>query len=286
MRTWLSLIVITFSLAALGSGYLTGRSSVAPAQTVAAQAPVAIDARIAAQVQFARSLHGAHSFVASEDAPVVASEDAVVSNNPANGRLGDDARVAIVIENAGRSLKLEAGFLNLPIPLTFAIDPAADEASEVAAAAFDRGKSVYLLLAVAPSETQGNLQKELAALRSKFPSMSGVAVHFDDEYQEREAAALALALRGPHLRVLDLTGVDGAAQRALRTGGILSRRRDVTIDNHDDPAYVRFMLAQAVQVARGRGTAVIVAHPYPGSLGALGTLVENSARDGVNFTVL
>ena len=46
------------------------------------------------------------------------------------------------------------------------------------------------------------------------------------------------------------------------------------------------MLSQAVQVARGRGTAVIVAHPYPGSLVALSTLVENSGRDGVNFTLL
>lgn len=266
MRTWLSLIVIAFSVVALGSGYLSGRSSVAPTQTVAAPPPVPVDAHNDAQVQFARSLHGAHSFAASEDAPVAASEEAVVSNNPASGRLGDDATVAIVIENAGPSLKLETGFLNLPVPLTFAIDPAADEALEVAAAAFDRGKTVYILLAMSPSQTQAKLQKQVAKFRAAFPPMTGIAVHFDDEYQEREASALALALRSQHLRLLDLTGVDAAAQRALRTGGISNRRRDVTIDNRDEPAYVRFMLAQAVQVARGHGTAVIVALRSPGRL--------------------
>ncbi|MBC5815257.1 MAG: hypothetical protein GIW97_01840, partial [Candidatus Eremiobacteraeota bacterium] len=116
MRTWLSLIVIAFSLVALGSGYLSGRSSVTPAQTVAAPPPVPVDAHNDAQVQFARSLHGAHSFAASEDAPVAASEEAVVSNSPLSGRLGDDATVA--------------------------------------AAAFDRGKTVYILLAMSPSQTQ------------------------------------------------------------------------------------------------------------------------------------
>jgi len=107
MRTWLSLIVIAFSVVALGSGYLSGRSSVAPAQTGAASPPVPIDAHMVAQVGFARSLHGAHSFAASEDVQIAASEDAVVSNNPASGCLSDDASVAIVIENAGPSLQLE-----------------------------------------------------------------------------------------------------------------------------------------------------------------------------------
>ena len=286
MRTWLSLAVIAFSVVALAGGYLSGRSSVTPTQTASPPLPMAIDAQVAAQVRFARSLHGAHSLAASEDVPPIAGEDAVVSNAPGTGRLSDNATVAIVIEGAGPSLKLEDGFLNLPVPMTLVMDPAADEASEVAAAAFARGKGVYVALPLAPLQTSRSLQMLIAKYLKTFPSMSGVAVHFDDGYEDREAAVLALALRDEHLRLLDLTGTGSAAQRELRTAGIEGRRRDVTIDNRDDPAYVNFMLAQAIQVARGRGTAVIVAHPYPGSLVALSALVQNSARDGVNFTLL
>jgi polysaccharide deacetylase 2 family uncharacterized protein YibQ len=285
MRTWLSVAVIVFSLAALVGGYIGGRSSVTAQTTPSLPSPV--DARsVSAPLQFARSLHGMHSFAAADEAPPPSDEEAVVSNDPGTGTLGDNATVAIVIENAGPSLKLESGFLNMPVPMTFAVDPAADEASEVAAAAFDRGKTVYILLEMSPSQTKALLQKRIAHFRSVFPAMSGVAVHFDQEYEEREATVLAQALRDEHLHVLDLTGLEPAAERVLHTGGIVSRRRDVTIDNRDEAAYVGFMLAQAVQVARGRGTAVIVAHPYPGSLDALSTLVDNSARDGVNFTVL
>lgn len=286
MRTWLSLVVIAFSLAALAGGYFSGRSSVTAAQVIPAL-PVPIDEHgLSAPLQFARSLHGMHSLSAADETPPPSDEQAVVSNDPGTGRLGDNATVAIVIENAGPSLKLESGFLNMPVPVTFAIDPAADEASEVAAAAFDRSKPVYILLTMSPAQTTAMLKKKIAKFVSAFPSMSGIAVRFDDQYEKREATVVAQALRDGHLHLLDLTGLEPAAERVLRTGGIMCRRRDVTIDNRDEAAYVGFMLAQAVQVARGRGTAVIVAHPYPGSLDALETLIGNRARDGVNFTVL
>ena len=286
MRTWLSLLVIVFSVLALGAGYISGRSSMAPARSLLHPLVPMADVPMPAPAVFARSLHGAHSFNEADAATLESADAAVVANTPGTGTLADDASVALVIEDAGPSLKLEAGFLNFSVPLTLAIDPAADEAVAVAAAAYERGKTVYVELLLSAGVDGDALKIRIDKLRRAIPSMSGVAVRFSDENQVHQAAVLGQVLRSENLRVLDLTGIDRDAQRKLTSAGISNRRRDITIDNREESGYVRFMLAQAIQVARGRGMAVIVAHPNPESYAALSSLLAKSVIDGVDFKPL
>ena len=282
MRTTLSLIVILFSLGAIAGGYWSGRSSVAPAP---AALPPPQNVAMPAPAVFERTLHGAHSFDPADDAPRV-TEDAVVANDPASGSLSDAANITLVIGGTGRSLKLEQPFLDLPVPLAVIVDPQADDAQAVAAAAFERGKTVYVRLPESAQESGASLRKAVDEDRRNFPGLSGIAVHFGAVDANQQARSLAAVLRGGGLAVLDETGAGPLARAVLSKAGIHVRRRDVTIDNRDEGAYVKFMLAQAVQVARGRGSAVVVAHPYPQSFAALSALIDGRERDGINFTPL
>ncbi|GAC1355236.1 MAG: hypothetical protein NVSMB31_15650 [Vulcanimicrobiaceae bacterium] len=285
MRVAISLMVIAFSTLALAAGYFSGRSSVSAPRTTNAHFSAPVEVRMPIPAAISRSLHGAHSF-STEDLQPGIDEHAVLSHQASSGRLGESATVALVIMNAGRSLKLESGFIDLPVPVTILIDPQADEAKAVAQAANAEGKIVYAELAIAPGEDAKRLKAELAAVRAALPAIAGIAVHFEGADQSKDVGNLAGLLRRSGLHVLDMTGIEPTALRVLKKDGIAVRSRDVTIDNRDEPAYVSFMLEQAVQVARGRGAAVIVAHPYPGSLTAIGTLLSRSGRDGVNFTAL
>lgn len=286
MRTTVSLIVIVFSIVAIGAGYLSGRSTAVPSRAVAiAAAPQSV--AMPAPAAFERSLRGAHSLDAADaPLPAIEEEDAVVANDPATGSLSDNAQVSLVLAGAGRSLKLEAGFLDLPVPLAVIVDPDADDVQAVGAAVFERGKSLYMRVPSNALRTVAVLGAALDGYRKAFPSLSGVAVHFDPDEAAAQARVVAAALRGRALGVLDLSGAGPTARAVLTNAGIHVRRRDVTIDNRDEGPYVKFMLAQAVQVARGRGNAVIVAHPNPESLAAVSALVANRWRDGVNFTGL
>lgn len=285
MRTTLSIIVIVLSLATIGAGYFNGRSSVLPARS-AVVLPASQNVAMPAPAPFARSLHGAHSLDLSDELPRSPEEDAVVANDPSTASLSESANIALIIAGAGRSLKLESPFLDLPVPLTVVVDPDADDAQAVAAAAFDRGKTVYVRLPEAAQASAPAMKSALDRYHRRFPAFSGIAVSFDPQDAEAQARLLARTLRGTSLAVLDLTGAGPRARGVLSKANVSVRRRDVTIDKRDDAAYVRFMLAQAVQVARGRGGAVVVAHPYPQSFAAVSRLVGNSARDGVNFTSL
>lgn len=287
MRTWISLLVIGFSIVALGSGYLSGSTSMAPASTLRRLSPASpADFRTPAPPPLARSLHGAHSFDAGAGALPAFDEDAVLAGSPRSGNLADDAAVALVIEHAGRSLQIESGFLELPVPVTVAIDPKADDAKAVAAYAAERGKTVYAEVNLTGAADAGSLRKRIADLRAALPALSGLAVRFREEDQPHQAAVLAQALRTENLSVLDITGVGNAARHRLRAAHIRSRRRDVTIDERDDPPYVAFMLAQAVGIARERGTAVIVTHPYPGSLSVLEHTIDTARQVGITFADL
>ena len=284
VRTALSLLVIAFSTVALGAGYWSGISSMAPAREISA--PRLVDLRAPVAVTFARSLRGAHSFAPGDDLQSPVDEDAVVTRARAVGSLRDDASIALVVEHAGRSLQLESGFLSLPVPLTVAIDPAGDDAIAVATAAHNDGKNVYAEFAMTATLTPVQIRGAVAQLRERIPFVSGLAVRFEDEHQTAQLSRLVPILRAENLRLLDLSGLGAAAQRAASAAGLGARSRDLTADNRDEPAYVNFMLDQAVTLARGRGSVVVIFHPRPQSLSALAGLFERSERNGVQFTSL
>ena len=261
------LLVIAFAVSALSGGYLSGRAAVphfpsaAPSSSPQPLAAVQLSGPAAQTDERA-----ADDFV----------QDAAVAVESAGGDVSDDAKLAVAIVDAGHSPALESPFLSLGIPVTLVIDPNAPAAQRMLRLAVQSGQHAYVQARAPLTAAQ------ITSLHTAFPQASGVAVRLDNGAADKDVYA---ALRALDWGVLDEYGEDSAAARTFTAARVRFTARSITIDDHLQPAYVAYMLKQAVHMARGR-TAAVLARPFPGTLRAFGDLVSRASRDGVRFEQL
>ncbi|HET9097085.1 MAG TPA: divergent polysaccharide deacetylase family protein [Candidatus Baltobacteraceae bacterium] len=264
MRHLLALAVIAFSVSALLGGFMSGRAAVRFPAAPLPSPQSTLSAQMLREAQAADEV--AHDQFARDSAVTLASTDA---------QIGDEAEIALVIVDAGRSPALESPFLALNVPVTLVIDPSGGAASAMFALAQRRGDAVYL-------QTDGALRAHaLDALRKRFPGLAGIAARLNGGLPP---GALA-ALRAANLAFFDERSVRPDAAAKFAAAGVRYAARGVTIDDHAQRSYVTYMLAQAVHLARGR-TAVVMARPFPGTLQAFEDLLARASRDGVRVVAL
>jgi polysaccharide deacetylase 2 family uncharacterized protein YibQ len=260
------LLVIAFSITALCGGYLSGRAAVPRFPSAAASAtPIPVGAIEAGPLTQTDEL--ARDEFARDSAVILDTAGA----DPAK-----DATLAIVIVDAGHSVALESPFLNLGIPVTLVLDPAAPAARALGAAAHDRGDSVFIQARAPLTAAQ------VDAIHSRYPRASGVAVQIEGPGDLSHDSLMALHADGLH--VFDEYGETNVPAHT-RAAGVRFTARSITVDDHLQRAYVRYMLRQAVHLARGR-TAFVMARPFPGTLQAFEDLLARASRDGVRFVGL
>lgn len=202
------------------------------------------------------------------------AQDEAVALDPSASDVRDDARLTIVIVDAGHSAALETPFLELGVPVTLIVDPQAPQANEIARLALQSGAQTYV-------QADAPLQRvTIDALHRAFPHAAGVAVRFDGDDGVSEQAAASL--RRVNWGVFDEYGANALLERRFNAAGVRYAGRSITVDDHVQRTYVAFMLQQAVHLARGR-TAIVMARPFPGTLQAFEDLLARAPRDGVRF---
>lgn len=267
MRHAFWLLVIAFAVSALSGGYLSGRAAV---PRFPAAAP-SFSPQPIAGVQLSGSAAQPDE-LAGDD---FARDDAVAVES-AGGDVSEDAKIAIAIVDAGHSPALESPFLSLGVPVTLVIDPNAPAAQKMLHLALESGQHAYV-------QAQQPLTKaQIESLHADFPQASGMAARLDSGVADKGVLAL---LRALDWGVLDEFGEEPATARTFTAGRVRFTARSITIDDHVQPAYVAYMLKQAVHIARGR-TAVVLARPFPGTLRAFRDLLSRASRDGVRFEQL
>ena len=250
---WFSVLVIVFSLSALIGGYFSGAASVPP--MISGAPPVETF-----------SLRGAQVPQTDETADDAFSDDPVDTVPDADARRDTRARLAVVVVAMGHSAALERPFLALPMPLTCVLDVHAPAAREIAQLAASAGKTVYAQL-----DADGS-PDDVAAIAAEFPQVRGIAVRFAPQTPAASSAnAILRAAAGAHLGVFDEYAEQPAVRRDARRLGVAYAGRSITVDNHFSPAYVDFMVEQAVRIARARGV-VVMARPIPATLAAFESL--------------
>lgn len=268
MRYAFWLAVIVFSISALAGGFFSGRAAV-PHFPKAASTP---------QPQASPLAPGAlgvpQTDVVARDA--FAQDAAVAAQAPA-GSERDDAALALVIVDAGRSVALESPFLSLGVPVTLVVDPNAPAASAMTQLAARSGTHVYVQARAPLTRAQ------IDALHAQFPHARGLAARLVDASDAGAPARRALHRLG--WGVLDEYGENARWVREFRAGGVPYRARSITVDDHLERSYVGFMLREAVHLGRG-GTSVVIARPFPGTLQAFEDLLARTSRDGVRFVQL
>lgn len=187
-------------------------------------------------------------------------------------------RLAVVIDDLGRSRDEAVEFLDLPVPVTPAILPHQPHSSEIAGLARARGTEFLLHLPMEPQDypstnpgegallsgmTEGQVRELLDRALRSVPGASGVNNHMGSRLSEQEQPMLWVMdeLRARGLYFLDsLTSPDSAAGRAAGRAGIAWTQRDVFLDNVREEPAVRAQLRKAVEKAKAAGRAVAIGH--------------------------
>jgi polysaccharide deacetylase 2 family uncharacterized protein YibQ len=203
--------------------------------------------------------------------------------------------VAIVIDDLGDSPSELRPFLDVPLPLSFAVLPTAAQARQVARGLADLGRDVLAHIPMEPAEPgfvlpRGTLLTSMdpAAIRtasdlalSRVPGAIGANNHMGSAFT-RSADALRPfvgALKDRGLFFLDSrTDPATVAEDVATAAGVPAIRRAVFLDNVDTPAAIDAMLVALETIALTRGCAVAIGHGRPGTAVALKRYATNPTR--------
>jgi polysaccharide deacetylase 2 family uncharacterized protein YibQ len=186
-------------------------------------------------------------------------------------------RVAIVVDDLGSNRKPVIPLLEMNVPLTLSILPLETYSEWIAEEGHKRGHEI---IAHIPMEaikennlgagglytamTENEIIQILGKNLSSVPYIKGASNHMGSAFTEDERAMSIVmsALKQRGLFFLDsITTSRSVGSRIARNLGVQLFRRDIFLDNGDDPAYIEAQWNKLLGVAQKKGYAVALAHP-------------------------
>lgn len=213
-------------------------------------------------------------------------------------------QLAIVIDDMGHSLKSAAVFTALPLPLTFAVFPLLKNSLKVASHFIDHHRDIMLHTPMEPrgypsvDPGPGALfismgDKEISSVFLEdlqfIPGIIGVNNHMGSRFTEdpQKMALVMDVLKGRNLFFLDSrTIADSIAYKKAIEAGIPALQRDIFLDNVQDVEHIIEQFQALIEVARIKGSAIGIGHPYPVTATALGKLPEMASQAGVEIVAV
>jgi hypothetical protein len=189
-------------------------------------------------------------------------------------------RIAIIIDDIGYSSSQAKRFLDLGVPVTFAILPKLEKSLDLACEIHARGHEIMLHQPMEPQDSHLNpgpgaifvgyrserikdvVQENIAAI----PYASGVNNHMGSRLTEcqREMQAVLNVVEKHDLFFVDsLTSTQSVAYREASKRQLPSARRNVFLDHYRGEDQILYQLLQLEIHARSHGSAVGIGHPYP-----------------------
>ena len=189
-------------------------------------------------------------------------------------------KVAIIIDDLGYDRKIAEKFLELDVALTFSILPFSPYQEKIARRAQEKGIEVMLHLPMEPKEYpavnpgQGTLLTEMdpdrliAQLEKNLDTLSeikGVNNHMGSRLtaESNQLYQIFSILKKRGLFFVDSrTTADSLCKPTARMFKVPFAERDVFLDHHQQPEFIRKQIKRLIEIARSHGEAVGIGHPY------------------------
>lgn len=212
--------------------------------------------------------------------------------------------LAVVIDDIGHNTQAVRGFIQLGLPLTYSVLPGVRHAED-SALLLDAAGQEYILHM--PMEPRGfprmnpgpgplllgysarTTRERLAGMLSRLPGAVGASNHMGSAYTgDPDKMAVVLDVLGDRgLFFLDSrTGNSDVPEAVAHAMGQPFLGRDVFLDNERDEARISRQLDQALRIARRRGRAVAIGHPYPQTRRVLARRARDGMIDGIRLVPL
>ena len=209
------------------------------------------------------------------------------------------AALIIIIDDIGNNRSLGERTVNLPGPLNLAFLPHTPFARSLADKAHQSGHTVMLHTPMA-NKTDARLgpgamtmdmdkhqwQQVLHDNLLAIPHVRGVNNHMGSLLTEQPDAMAAVmeTLQQQGLFFVDsLTTANSVAQQQAIIHGLPNLQRDIFLDNDVAPMALKRQFDKAIKLAKRRGVAVVIGHPYPETLTLLETELGNLSQSGVQL---
>ena len=200
---------------------------------------------------------------------------------------GGEARMVIVVDDLGRSLREGTRLSELDYPVTFSVMPHEPHSREVAELAARRGNELILHLPMQPESypeanpgpgalfvgmTPDVITETMTRDLARVPGVNGVNNHMGSRFtrDEKGMAAVMRVLKERDLFFLDsMTTTRSCGKKMTARHHVPYLRRHVFLDNVRDEKAIVYQLRKAQTLAMKKGVCIAICHPYPESLDAL-----------------
>ena len=206
-------------------------------------------------------------------------------------------RIAIIIDDLGYNQRAGEAVIALPAPVTCAVIPETPHGRRLGHDAAQAGKEVMIHLPMATLDARtldpgglhgGMSEAQIGAVLDRaqalLPDARGLNNHMGSGLTAQAApmARLMDQLQHRHLFFVDSrTNAATLAERSARRAGLPAGRRDVFLDNRRDAAHINEQFNQLLRLARRRGHAIAIGHPYPETLAYLQQVLPLMEQAGV-----
>jgi len=222
----------------------------------------------------------------------------------AEGAATAPPRIAIIIDDLGYQLEAGERAIDLPGPLAFAILPNTPSGRRLAQRANAQGKEVLLHLPLEAVDREGprdpggivlemsrtELHAAFADALASVPYVVGVSSHRGSlltRHPGHMAWLMSEIADQEHLFFVDsYTTPASVALRIAAEQGVSATRRDVFLDHDRDPAAIGSEFERLKGIARERGHAVGIGHPYPETLAMLEHELPALGGDGIELVTI
>ena len=210
-------------------------------------------------------------------------------------------RISIIIDDLGNDQRRGERAIALDGPLAYAVLPGTPRAVALAELAHSRGREVLLHLPLQAEEDAGTetgnglvldmsrrqFSRAVSESLDAVPHLSGVNTH-RGSLLTRHPGHMSwlmedLREHGGLYFVDSYTTARSVALGIAREQGVPSLKRDVFLDPDRDPSTVRREFERLKSVARRRGYAVGIGHPYTETLDFLAIALPLLEADGIDL---
>jgi polysaccharide deacetylase 2 family uncharacterized protein YibQ len=212
------------------------------------------------------------------------------------------ARIAIVIDDWGYHLDNLAIIKKIKVPLTCAILPNLKNSGPVARELNKLGFEIILHLPMEPKEKirlesntitsvmdAGQIHDILDKDSASVAFAKGISNHMGSRITEdRKISAIVLAeVKKRKLYFLDSFVTAKSVCREISAKiKVRFARRDVFLDNQDDPVYIRDRLLKLMDLARRQKTVIAIGHDRRNTLTVLNQMLPMMKKEGCEFVFI
>ena len=212
------------------------------------------------------------------------------------GLLFAEPRIAIIIDDIGYQRQLGERAIALDPAITLAVIPRSPHAQPLARQAVEAGREVMIHLPMSASFSPlldpggirpGMAPENIAAVvREAFelvPGARGLNNHMGSELTADQESMhwLMHELASHQVFFVDSrTTPESVAERTARAHGLAAAGRDVFLDNEREALDINSQFNTLLRIARQRGQAIAIGHPYPETLEYLETIIPLLADAG------